>query len=305
MLGGFVQRYAVLIMLGAIGFLGLGGCDNSPPPNRVPVPTTANPDQMRPADYVKPMPPEDNRVDLRVPNQQIPEPPPSSAAPVPNASTPPPPEHSFADTQRDFLDAYKQVGQPKIVIFVNHTLQGQLVQPSAPEPWLASEPPAPQPTPSLRPDQYDQASAGAVDYAAIENRLADWLGNNGKVAVTPPATVRQKLSDDQIKQLQTGHADAAAALDADILIQVQAHPTQQTQRGLQLQLEVHAMNVKGGQAIAHATVDMEAPLDQAQIDGTTRTISRELMVDMIRTWTAPLPGDSGQTAPPASANPRP
>jgi len=288
-----VRGFAFWMMLGAIGLFGQGGCDNAPPPNRVPVPTSANPDQMRPMDYVKPLPPEDNRVDLRVPNQPIPEPPPST--PSPDASTPSPTQHSFADVQRDFLDAYKQVGQPRIVIFVNHTLQGQLVPASAPEPWLASQPQAEQtPAQHLRADQYDKSSAADLDYSAIANRLADWLSNKGQVAMTPPGTVRQKLSDSQIKQLQAGHADVLAGLEADIFIQVQAHPTQQTQRGLQLQLEVRAINVKGGQAIGHATADMEAPVDQGQIDGTTRTISRELMVDMIRTWTAPLPGANPQ-----------
>ena len=286
-----MRRFSVWIMLGAIGLLSQSGCDTAPPPNRVPVPTSANPDQMRPMDYVKPLPPEDNRVDLRFPNQPIPEPP-----PPPNASTPSPTQHSFADVQRDFLDAYKQVGQPHIVIFVNHTLQGQIVPASAPEPWLTSQPPGEQAISAtyLRSDQYDQASAGAVDYAGIENRLADWLSNKGQVAVTPPATVRQKLSEKQIKELQAGHAGPVEGLDADIFVQVQAHPVQQTQRGLQLQLEVRAINVKGGQAIGHATVDMESPIDHGQIDGTTRTISRELMVDMIRTWTAPLPNANPQ-----------
>jgi hypothetical protein len=292
-------------MLGVAGAMLQGGCDNSPPPNRVAVPTSANADQMRPQDYIKPLPPEDNRIDLRVPNQPLPENPPPGPAPSVSAgpSAPANPlqtqspsqatQHTFADVQRDFLDAYKQVGAPHIVIFVNHTLQGQIVAPSSLEPWLAQQPAEVQPATPLRQDQYSPASENSVDYAGIENRLADWISNGGKVTVMPPSATRQKLSDSQIKDLQEGHGNPLSGLDADILIQVQVHPTQQTQRGLQGQLQVQAINVKGGAAIAHSLIDIDAPLDQSQVDGATRTVARDLMVGMIRTWTSPQPGDAG------------
>lgn len=214
-------------------------------------------------------------------------PPPSQAAaplsqsdgkplPTPQAQELPPP--AFDDSplvdqrapeERAFVAAYQQVGRPRILILVNPT----------PDPQLA----------------------GIDD--GVEKILADWLGADGQVDLVSPLTARQHPTDSQIKDLQSGHAAAPRETpgqpNADIFVQVQVHPIEQTPNGLAVRMTAEAINVKGGESIGRAVVDVPPPLGKPQINTYTRYMARKLMDGMIGSWEA----NGGQAPPAGSAGP--
>jgi hypothetical protein len=275
------QRFLRSAMIcAAVGMMAQNGCQgDAPPPARVAVPGASNRDGLRESDYIKPLEPEDNRLDMRV-DQRLPDRKPS----VPSAPQPGEAEDSSARVQKDFADAYLKVGQPRIAVFVNRTLQGEVI----------SDTPPARGTVYLHAGQYDEdAAKHALDYVAVEKMLDDKMSCGGKVMVIPMDTMRQKLTDDQVKDLQAGRPAALASLDerlnADILIQVQAHPTRQSSGGLELQIVAQAINIRGGQPIGHAIADIDRPQEAEQLEGASRYVVRKLMIDMLRAWTAPVP----------------
>jgi len=145
----------------------------------------------------------------------------------------------------------------------------------------------------LRPGQYDEVAAKSIDYEAIENILTDFLSADGQVTIMSPTLVRQKLTDQQEKDMENGklvvNSELAKQLGAEILVQVAAHPTRQTSQGLQVRLVGEAMNIQGGQSIGRVVVDVPPPLEKTQINKFTRFCARKLMRDMTMTWSAPPP----------------
>ena len=266
------------------------GCrDDNPPPPRVPVPVPSSDHQsygeLRDSDVVLPLPP---------------------PTPPPDANRPPFIDEPLVDQappeQPEFIDQYRKVGSPRITLFVNRTLEGYLVSVNSDGPVTRE--------PYLHPGQYDEVDAKSLDYEAIENIMTDWVACQGQVTVISPTLARQRLSDQQARDLQSGRpqmlSEIAQQLGADVLIQVQAHPTRQTPQGLEVRLVAEAMNTKGGQSLARATVDMEPPLTKTQINRYTRWLARKLMKDMTYTWSAPPPpemraADAQVTPPPAPA----
>jgi hypothetical protein len=252
--------------------VGAGCRDDSPPPPRVPVPVPASEAPIvRRDDGMKPLPPPPAYED-RLP------PPPFDDAPLVMQQPPELPA---------FIDAYKRVGQPRIVVFVNRTLEGRLVVPESGHTETYQRPGSD----SLHPGQYDEFSARSIDYEAIENIMTDWLACNGQVTIISPTMARQRLSEPQVKELQEGSASAmselAQQLNADVLVQVQAHPTKQTPQGLEVRIVGEAMNIKGGQSIGRAVVDVPPPLEKTTINRYTRFVARKLMDDMTGAWNAP------------------
>jgi hypothetical protein len=292
------------------------GCRQSPPPPRVPVPTNDRRATLREREEMRPLP-EPAYDD------------PSVAPPfddVPLVSQRPP-------EQRAFVESYKGVGAPRITLFVNRTLEGKIVPVNPDDPLVSVErrqrstgdvtversdtyrreyrrhddvrdrtdrfesrgPGEYRESVDvyLRPGQYDEIQAKAIDYEAIENVMTDWIASNGQVTVISPTMARQRLSDEQVKEIEAGRPQAlrevAQQLDADVLIQVQARPTRQTQQGLEARIVAEAINTRGGESIGRAVVDVPPPLDKLQINDYTRFLARKLMDDMAQTWRASPP----------------
>jgi hypothetical protein len=218
------------------------------------------------------------------------------------ADTTPPPPYNDAPIidqqppeQPAFVDAYHRVGSPKIVLFVNRTLEGDVI--------------AAHDDRYLHHGQYDEADAKSLDYEAIENIMTDWLAADGQVTIISPIMARQRLTDEQVKEIQQGRpqamSEAVHQLGADIFVQVQAHPTQQTSHGLEIRLIAEAINVKGGESLARAVVDVPPPLEKTTINKYTRFLSRKLMDGMMSAWLAPPPPQSPEPPPPAPQAPPP
>lgn len=328
------------------------GCQSShtePPPPRVEVTQErAYGDQPR---YEKPLPPPSRE-------QQFP-PPPFADAPLVRQGLP---------EEQAFVNAYNAVGRPRIVIFVNRTLEGDIVPVNPDQPlatvdrrvtsttggsiktntsrnrgWdnrttndrvTTNGPGEIRDTTSvyLRPGQYDEVAAKSLDYQAVETILTDWLSADGRVAIVSPTVARQRLSDEQVRELQSGRPqvarEAAQQLDAPILIQVQAHPTRQTPQGLEVRIVAEAIDVQhNGGSLARAVVDVPPPLEKTQINYYTRYLARKLMDGMTASWQAfggpggpplgtsnpagapqnqpPLPGQGGFVPPPNPSAPNP
>jgi len=313
-------RRLPLLGIGLLASATLAGCAKTPPPPRVPIPTRSEGTPVLEHDPVKPMP----ESAYRGPDAAI------GFDDVPLLNQRPP-------EQRAFVDAYNRVGRPRIAIFVNRTLQGEIV-PVNDEAPIASVERTRRATTGitvenrdtytsesrrriedrervdrfeskgpgeyrettdvyLRPGQYDEVQAKSLDYEAVENILTDWLASNGNVTIISPIMARQKLTPEQVKELESGRpqvlGEVAQQLGVDILVQAQARPTRQSFEGLHVRLITEAINIKGGDQIARAVVDIKPPLDKPQMNTYTRFIARKLMDDMTGAWSnAPAPGNA-------------
>jgi hypothetical protein len=93
--------------------------------------------------------------------------------------------------------------------------------------------------------------------------------------------------------------DLAQKVGADVLVQVQARPTRQA-NGLQIRLVAEAMNIRGGEMIGNAVVDVPPPLDKPTVNEYTRFMARKLMTGMSGSWES-----YAANPPPAPAAPPP
>jgi hypothetical protein len=229
-----------------------------------------------------------------------------------------------------YLSAYEGVGRPRVVVFVNRTIEGSIIpveqrqdmygvdrtrtatgavdasrnatanvygpgasgNATATDTFRTDGPASVTDSTVvwLGPGQYDEAQAKRIDYDAIENVLTDWMGANGKVTLVSPSMARTRLTDQEVKDLQSGRPqvlrDIAEKLDADVLIQVQAKPTRQTRDGLEVRVLCEAINTRGGESIARAFVDVPPPLEKTQINKYTRFLARKMMYELSGSWTA-------------------
>lgn len=317
-----IATYAVIATL-----TGIVGCASAPPPPRSEVPPPGY-GRERAVDAPRPVEqtyyPNQDRLydDVPIMNERPPE-------------------------QQAFVQAYNDVGRPKITLFVNRTLEGQLLPVNEPDPLVAVEhrrsatagvnverrtttdsrdyyrdnrseridrfestgPGEYRETTELylRPGQYDEIHARQLDYQAVETIMTDWLSANGQVIIMSPTVVRQRLTDEQVAELEAGRPqvmrEIAQQLDTDVLVQVQARPTRQTERGLDVRMVVEAFNVQDGQSISRAVVDVPAPLEKTTINRYTRFLARKLMDGMIGTWSAPPPAPRGASPAPVEVPP--
>jgi hypothetical protein len=250
--------------------------DNSPEVQRVSVPAPGRDTWRSEYDRPKPLPGQDRDA--------------GAAGAGAGGAAPFPDEPLVIDIPAEaqaFVEVYKQVGKPRIVVFVNRGLDGQILPVTDPgrDRYVRET--------YLRPGEYDEVSAKSIDYEMMELLLADWMSADNKVTIVSPRTVRRQLSDQELKDLQEGKpqalGDVGRRLDADVLIQVQAKPTRQSAGGLEVRVIAEAINIKGGESLARAAVDVQPPLDKVQTNKYTRFLARKLMDGMPATWSAPPP----------------
>lgn len=152
---------------------------------------------------------------------------------------------------RRFVEMYNNVGRPRIAVVVDPTI------------------------------------GPSIDYGMMEMLLTDWMSADGQVSIVSPAVARARLSKDQVKAAEGGDADAVRDV-ADILIHVTAGPSQQRQvRDVRILAE--AMEVRGGDSLARAAVDMNAPMSKPKLNEYTRFLARKMMDGMTTTWATPQP----------------
>ena len=273
-----MKRLAMVLLAIVLGGMMGVGC-GSPPPPRVGVPPPRSGGVVREYDAVKPLPEpaeqRDPRIaeDVMIVKQRLP-------------------------GEARFVDAYNRVGRPRIAVFVNRTLEGQVLPVNPEHPVVsvqharstATGPGVDRQTVDvyLRPGQYDEVAAKSLDYEAMENILTDWIACNGQVEVISPTMARGKLSDEQIKALESGRpqvmSEIARQLEVDVLIQAQVHPTRQTQAGLEMRVVAEAISLRGGQSIGRVVVDFPPPMDKPRLNYYTRFLASKVMDDMTESW---------------------
>lgn len=242
-----------IVVAGVAGIVLLGGCrDGSPAVLYTPPPARGNETELREYEPGKPMP------EART----------SGGEPRPFDDEPllvdQPPE------SRRFVEAYRQVGRPRLAVIVDPTV-GQ-----------------------------------SLDYNMMEMLLTDWLAADGQVTIVSPNVARSRLSRDQVKAAEGG--DAGAVRDvADVLIHVTSGPSQQDNvRDIRILAE--AMEVRGGDSLARAAVDMNNPMTKPKLNEYTRFLARKLMDGMTTTWAnpgaAPAAGGTTTTQPRGGLGPR-
>jgi hypothetical protein len=196
------------------------------------------------------------RVDKPLPVQ--PPPPVETAAPAPPFDDPPIITQEAPETPA-FIAAYKAVNQPSISVAVNRPAQGA----------------------------FDDATARAVDYEAIQNLLAEFLRSDGRVRI--------------IAALEAGKP-----VEADIVVRVIVRPAQKTEQGQEVRILCEAVNSRGGELIASAAEDVPPPLTKANLDRYTRYVGRRLIDGMAKTWTlGPPPAARVPEVPPTPVIPPP
>ena len=188
-----------------------------------------------------------------------------------------------------YVQAYGNIGRPKLVVFVNRTITGELVPVSPGTTVRTGLSPYDDHTGTyLHPGQYDQARAGSIDYELVENLLTEDLAADGKVTLIAPLAARQRLGDEAVREIQAGRpqmlGELATQLNADVLVQVTARPSRQTEQGLGIRLVAEALNTHGGQAIAFADVDVPPPLTRPRLNEYVRFVARKLMDGMSGSW---------------------
>jgi hypothetical protein len=307
----------------------IAGCSTPPPPPRVAVPRS--PEDSGPVKTYPQLRP------LREPTVQEMVPPPAfDDAPLITQAVPEEPA---------YVNAYNRVGKPRVAVFVNRTIEGQIIpvderktiagvevtrdanaaidvqSSDSSRGWYGQHrsdsfktqgPARLHETAEvyLAPGQYDDVQAKAIDYQAIELVLADVLSAGGKVTLVSPMMARQRLTDDEVKDLQSGRPtmlrEIAEKLDVDVLIQAQARPTKQTADGLEVRILVEAINTRGGESVARAFVDVPPPLEKTQINKYARFLARKTMAGMANAWTtmASEPPAARTSAMPPTTQPR-
>jgi len=263
-----VRKLALALLIIFAAAIQFGCRDNSPEVQRVPTPAPGRDTWRNEYDRTKPLPGPDETVQ--------------------SGSTPFHDDPLVVDIPPEakaFVDTYKQVGKPRIVVFVNRGLDGQILPVTDPGRYHTAN------EIYLRPGQYDETRAKQIDYEMLELLLADWMSADNQVTIISPQTVHRQLTEQEQRDLQAGKPAALGELgkrlDADVLIQVQAKPTRQTYEGLEVRVIAEAINIKGGESLARAAVDVQPPLDKIQTNHSTRFLARKLMDGMTNTWATP------------------
>ncbi len=248
--------------------------------------------------------------------------------------------------EQEFLDAYVKVHTPRIAVYVNRTLTGQMIPPNPGGPTetdertqhstggvnvtnsqfnehddayshdvqsgrthFQSNGPAEYTettTHYVAPSDIDEADARSLDYDALEKILTDWMSCDGRVHMISSDYIAAQMSPADLQAMSEGKAPALTNLGdkvgADVLIQVQAHPTRQS-GALQIRLVAQAINVRGGDLIGTAVVDVPLPLDKPRINTYTRFIAAKLMDGMSGAWESYSGGPPPQSTVPPQAPP--
>ena len=272
----------------------LATCEEAPPP-RTAIPAPDDQKAYEPVPMPKPLPPD--------PSMQ-PQPVQNTVGPAPSIRNEDP-----------FLKAYDNRRSPRLMVWVNRTIQGDPLPKDGLEELLRIEkntnisgavsttdfnktittsgPTAIQHTTSVKmpADKTDSIGAAPEDYQMIEASIVKYFDNSGKVQIKDSDAARAKLSREQVLRIENSDPAAARLLSSelqqDVLIKVTAVPTNHSQWGKAVRLIAKATSTTDARILGSEFVDMPLPMTKPNINVFTRYLAEELMGDMAKKWLAP------------------
>jgi len=160
--------------------------------------------------------------------------------------------------EAEFVQAYENHRSPRIMVFVNRTMQG------------------------------DSIAATSDDYDLIEASIIKYFDNSGKVTIQDSDAARAKLNRESVLRIENGDPVAvrllSTELQQDILIRVTAKQTTQSSWGQAVRLIAKAVSTTDGRILGDEFTDMPLPMSKTNINVATRYLSEHLMGDMARKW---------------------
>jgi hypothetical protein len=179
-----------------------------------------------------------------------------------------------------FVQAYVARRSPKIMVFVNRTIQGDPLPKDGLEEILRVT------------DRQMAPDANINDYAMIEASLIRYLDNSGKIQISDSDAARARLNREQILRIENGDPAAArllaTELQQDVLIRVTAVPTRQSSSGQPaVRLVAKAVSTTDARVLGNAFVDMPLPMGKTNINVFTGYLASELMGSMSQKWMQP------------------
>jgi hypothetical protein len=183
----------------------------------------------------------------------------------------------------NFVRSYQAARSPRIMVFVNRTIQGELL----PHDVLA------QATAGAS-GKYDSIGASRTDYEAIELSLLNYLSAPG-VDVRDSDVLRAKMNREEVLRLENNDRSVVPLIKSefqtDILIQVAATPTSHASAGQAVRMLAKAIRTTDARVMASDYQDLPLPMTKTVINEFTRQIARNLMAQMANVW-----GNGGEPA---------
>ncbi|NNM88342.1 MAG: hypothetical protein HKL95_07460 [Phycisphaerae bacterium] len=126
------------------------------------------------------------------------------------------------------------------------------------------------------------------DYQAIQISMIDYLNAGGQVDIQDPQMAQQVLDRESFLRLQNGDPRVLPLiqhqLNTDILVEVQAAPTNQAAAGPAIRLLAQALGTTNGRVLGAEYVDMPLPMSKTNINLYTGFLADKLMQKLTTIW---------------------
>jgi hypothetical protein len=310
------------------------GCAQ-PATERVSVPPPNDASAYRPVPMEKPLPPEAGGPMPQQPMQPGMAMPPGSpggapagpapyapgAGPGPAAMTP---SGNNLPEEPAFVAAYQARRNPRIMVFVNRTIQGDTLPKDNLDELLRTEktqtstgqvsisdgslslsdsavsgshssfssngPETYTETTSVKKkvDPYDLIGASRTDYEAIELSLIDYLGCGGQIDIKDSEVLRAKMGREITLRLENNDRSVVPLikqeLGTDYILQVSASPTSQASIGTAVRMLAKMISTTDGRIVASDYQDLPVPMTKTAINVFTREIAENIMRKTANVW---------------------
>lgn len=265
------MKWQILAAVALTGVTVMGGCENTQV-QRVDVPAANDPSAYRPMVQPKQLPPE-GYYGQGAPGQG------QGAAPTGGSQL----GNPSIQNEDLFVAAY-QKRSPRIMVFVNRTIQGDSVPKDTFEKLVNGQ------------TANEAVGVASTDYEMIEAAIVQYFGNSPKVRVQDSDAARAKLTREQVLRIENSDPAAnrllAVELQQDVLIRVTASPTRQASSGQpSVRLIAKAVSTTDARNLGNAFIDMPLPMGKSNINMYTRYLSEQLMGQMAQKWAQPAEYD--------------
>ncbi len=129
---------------------------------------------------------------------------------------------------------------------------------------------------------------GNEDFDAIQISMIEYLNANGQVDIQDPSMAQKVLSRESFLQLQNGDPKVLPLLkqqlQTDVLIEIQAAPTQQASYGNAVRLLAQAVTTTDARILAATYVDMPLPASKTNINMYTGYLADKIMQKLAAVW---------------------